>query len=223
MDEKLKGIIVKLIEYKDADKLASIFTLEQGLVTAKFTGVKKDKAKFKATAQPFVFAEFVLNKKGKFRTVTSAEVLDNFQNLLTDYNKTICGYIVLDIIKSILPIEKKEEDIFLLTLSALKNIEQKNEFVATIEYILRFISFSGMQIQLPQIDYAYFDKFTGEFAETRGLNSQQIDKKVYQTLKAISDEKDQEYNDTILKQILRMLHNVLFIKFNEDVKSFDFL
>ena len=60
MDEKVKGIIVKLTDYQDADKLASIFTFEQGLITAKFNGVKKDKAKYKSVAQPFVFAEFVI-------------------------------------------------------------------------------------------------------------------------------------------------------------------
>ena len=223
MDEKLKGIIVKLIDYKDADKLASIFTLEQGLITAKFTGVKKDKAKFKATAQPFVFADFVFNKKDKFRTVTSAEIVDSFQNLLSNYNKTICGYIVLDIIKSILPTEKAEPDIFLLTLNALKNIEQQNEFVATIDYILKFIKFSGMELQLPDVDYVYFDKFTGEFVESRNANATQIDKKVYTVLKLVNEEQETDTNETVLKQILRLMRNVLFVKFNEDIKSFDFI
>ena len=223
MDEKLKGIIVKLIDYKDADKLASIFTLEQGLITAKFTGVKKDKAKFKATAQPFVFADFVFNKKDKFRTVTSAEIVDSFQNLLSNYNKTICGYIVLDIIKSILPTEKAEPDIFLLTLNALKNIEQQNEYVATIDYILKFIKFSGMELQLPDVDYVYFDEFTGEFVESRNANATQIDKKVYTVLKLVNKEQETDTNETVLKQILRLMRNVLFVKFNEDIKSFDFI
>ena len=223
MDDKVKGIIVKLIDYKDADKLASIFTLEQGLITAKFIGVKKDKAKFKAIAQPFVFADFVLTSKGNAKTVTSADLIDNFFNILTDYNKTICGYILLDMIKSILPSEKKEEDIFLLTLSALKNIENDNEFVATIDYILKFISFSGMELQFPDVDYVYFNKETAEFSTNRDINSQQIDKKVYTLLKNINRGEKVDANPTTLKQALRLLHNVIFIKFGEDIKSFEFI
>lgn len=223
MDEKVKGIIVKLIDYKDADKLASIFTLEQGVVLAKFGGVKRDKAKFKAVAQPFTFAEFNLSSKGKNKTVTSADVIDDFAIIKTDYNKTICGYIVLDIIKSILPTEKQEQDLFLLTISTLKEMEEKNEYVTLIKYILKFILFSGMGQELPECDYVHFDKTSGDFSKTASINSMQIDKKVYATLRAINNNQNIEINETILKQILRLLHNMIYIKFNEDIKSFDFI
>ena len=165
MEQNLKGIIVKLIDYKEADKLASIFSLEKGLITAKFAGVKRDKAKMKAVAQPFTFADFNLIDKANHLTITGAEVLDNFSNVLTDYNKTMCGYIVLDIIRSILPKEKAEQDIFLLTISALKNIEQQNEFIATIDYILKFITLSGMGLKFDNMNYIYLDTFTGNFTK----------------------------------------------------------
>ena len=65
MDVKDKGIIIKLTDYLEADKLASVFSLQQGIITAKFAGVKKEKAKFKAVAQPFCFADFDLAEKKK--------------------------------------------------------------------------------------------------------------------------------------------------------------
>jgi len=223
MDTKVKGIVVKLNDYKDADKLASIFTLEQGLITAKFTGVKKEKAKLKPVAQPFVFADFVLNESGINKTVTSASVIDSFYNILNTYSKTIMGYIVLDIVKSILPKEKSEPDLFLLTLNALQNIENQNELIATINYILKFISFSGLEIQFPNAEYVYLDTLNGNFSANKEQGFMAIDKKVYLTLKAIKEEIEVEYNETILKQILRLLHNIIFLKFNEDIKSFQFI
>ena len=222
-DEKVKGIVVKLIDYKDADKLASIFTLERGVITAKFTGVRRDKAKLKGVAQPFTFAEFNVMSRSNNRSIISADIIDNFTNILTDYNKTMCGYIVLDMIRSILPIEKREEDIFLLTLSALKDIEIKNELVATISYILKFFIFSGMEIILPEVEYVYFDSMTGEFSINRSIGANEIDKKVYKTLRNISKSNEIEENEIILKQILRLLHNIIYIKFNEDIKSFAFI
>ena len=223
MDTKVKGIVVKLNDYKDADKLASIFTLEQGIISAKFTGVKKEKAKLKSVAQPFVFADFVLNESGNNKTVTSASVIDSFYNILNTYNKTIMGYIVLDIIKSILPKEKSEPDLFLLTINALQNIENKNEFISTINFILKFISFSGMEIQFLNAEYVYLDTLNGNFSVNREQGFIAIDKKVYLTLKAINEEKEIEANETILKQILRLLHNIIYLKFNEDIKSFQFI
>ena len=222
---KIQGIVLKLSDYKDADKLASIFSLQHGVITAKFTGVKRDKAKFKSIAQPFVFAEFTLTAKNGLKTVTSASVIDSFYNILTNYNKTICGYIVLDVLKSILPIEKAEPDLFLLTVNALKSIEIENEFIATIDYLLKFLTFSGVGLEFFDTDYVYLDTLSGNFTTKRTNDCIAIDKRVYLTLKNIAKNglKVEEIAETTAKQILRLLHNIIYLKFNEDVKSFSFL
>ncbi len=225
MDTRYKGIVLKLTDYKEADKLASIFTLEQGIISAKFTGVKKDKAKLKSVAQPFMFAEFNVNERNGLKTITSANVIDTFYNILSNYSKTICGYIVLDMIKSIIPVEKKEEDLFLLSLSSLKNIEEHNEYISLIDYILKFIDFTGMRVEFTDTDYVYLDKQSGEFTSSRTPNAIQIDKTVYKTLKLINDKSfDVEIENTAtLKQITRLLHNIIYIKYSIDIKSFEFI
>lgn len=223
MDTKVKGIIIKLIDYKDADKLASIFTLENGVVSAKFTGVKRDKAKMKSVAQPFTLADFNLNQKGNFKTIISADIIDNFNKILLDYNKTICAYIVMDIIRSILPNEKPEKDIFIYTLNTLKNIEEKNETRATIDFILKFISFSGMENELPDYKYVYLDTVTGNFDSKSGIDKKEIDKKVYALIRSVSNDEEIEFDEQTGKRALRLLHNILYIKFGEDIQSFQYL
>ncbi|MBR6779255.1 MAG: DNA repair protein RecO [Clostridia bacterium] len=223
MDERIKGIVIKLTDYKEADKLASIFSLEKGMIFTKFVGVKRDKAKYKSIAQPFVFADFTLNKKGNNYTITNADVIDTFPKIMSDYNKTICGYIILDIVYSILPKEKPEPELFALTISALKNIEETDEFNATIDYILKFISFSGMGLEFADTNYIYFGALSGNFTTTREIGSVQIDNKVYGLLKAINQSQIVQINQTTQKQALRFLHNVIYAKFNEDIKSFQFI
>ena len=223
MDEKTQGLVLKLIDYKDADKLASIFTLDYGVITAKFVGVKKEKAKLKAIAQPFTFADFNFTTRANNRVVAGANLIDNFYQLMLDYNKTICGYIVLDILRSILPEEKPDQDLFLLTVSTLKNIEENNEYVSIIDFILKFLSFSGFSVELPNVDYIYFDKETAEFSMQRTQDCSQIDKNVYAVLKKINNNEIEEFNEKTLKQILRLLHNIIFIHFNVEIKSFEFV
>ncbi len=229
-----QGLILKLIDYKDADKLASVFTFNSGVILAKFVGVKKEKAKLKATAQPFTFADFTFTERAGNRVVSGANIIDNFYPILTDYNKTICGYIILDIIKSLLPEEKPEQDLFLLTISALKNIENGNEFSATIDFILKFLNFSGFMLNLPETDYIYLDKLTGEFNEKSTPTSAQIDKNVYRALKIIANrdldntndkiiEENEICKETTLKQTLRLLRNIIYIHFGVEIKSFDFI
>lgn len=223
MDEKTKGFILKLTDYKDADKLASIFTFEYGVVTAKFVGVKKEKAKLKSFAQPFTFADFNFTKRANSRVVSGVNLIDNFYPILADYNKTICGYILLDTIKSLLPPEKVEQDLFLLAISSLKDIEQKNEFVATIDFLIKFLNFSGFAINFPKTRNIYFDKYTGEFTINKTSTCVQIDKHVYETFMLISDGEIQEFNINILKQILRLIKSIISIHFGEEIKSFDFI
>lgn len=228
-EEKQQGIVLKLTDYKEADKLASIFTLNQGIVLAKFTGVKKEKAKLKAIAQPFVFAEFNFNTKGGSNKITNASLIDNFYPILNDYNKTMCAYIMLDLINTILPKNKQESEIFLLSVNSLKNIETKNPFIAIIDYILKFFMFLGTPIELPNSNYVYFNKFSGELELKQTPNSVQIDKKIYQILQKISTDENvvfastPEIKEENLKQILRLLHNIILIKFDEEIKSFSFI
>ena len=224
MDEKTQGLVLKLIDYKDADKLASIFTFDYGVVTAKFVGVKKEKAKLKAVAQPFTFADFNFTMRANHRVVSGANLIDSFYPILLNYNKTICGYIVLDVLKSILPERKVEQDLFLLAISSLKNIEKNNEYVATIDFLIKFLNFSGFHLYLPHVDYVYFDKYTGEFTDKPNTTTSQIDKKVYSILKEInSGNISNEFNENSLKQVLRLLHNIIFIHFGVDIKSFEFI
>ena len=40
-EERLKGIVISAKDFKEADKLLTLFTLEKGIVYAKLVGVKK--------------------------------------------------------------------------------------------------------------------------------------------------------------------------------------
>ena len=143
MDTKVKGIILSTKDYLEADKIASLFSYEQGIISAKFVGVKKEKAKLKALAQPFTFAEFELVGKKDFNVVKQGLVMDNFPQIISDYNKTICAFILVDIVKSIVPKSKPEPDLFLLTVNSLKKIEQEDSEQALIEFIINFETLLG--------------------------------------------------------------------------------
>lgn len=224
MEEKFKGIVLSLNDYKDADKLASIFSLEHGLLSCKFVGVKKDKAKLKSVAQPFCFAEFNVSSKANTRTITNANVIDSFYNLFSDYKKTMCGYVVLDILKNIMQEDEAEQDVFYLALNSLKNIEEKNAEISLIDFILNFLSFQGVALEFPASQHVLLDKELGNFTLKSNAYTVAVDKKVYALLKAVAGkQKEILANSTVLSQALHLLHNVLFVKFDKDLKSFDFV
>ena len=223
MDSIVRGIVLKTVNYKEADKIASIFTLEEGIIPAKFTGVRRDKAKLKAMSQPFSFCEFGINKSKEHRTITSASPIDLFNNILIEYNRMMCGYIVLDMVRSIVPEEKPEPELFLQTINSLKNIETNEPLSATIDYILKFMYYSGVGLVFPESSYVYLSRASGEFSTNRDEFSYEVDKRVYDTLRNLNNGEVVESNPKILTQILKMLHNIIYAKFNVEISSFGFI
>jgi len=218
METKVKGIILNTKDYFEADKIASIFSYEQGVISAKFVGVKKEKAKLKALAQPFTLAEFELITKKDFHTVKQGLVIDNFPQIISDYNKTICAFILVDVIKSILPKNKPESDLFLLSVNALKKIEQEDAMQALIEFIIEFIDELGEGLNLfaPE-GRVYLDKMVADFTPRPTINSVEIDKKVYNALLVPTS------NENIKKSSLKLLNTILMLKYDVELKSFSFI
>lgn len=218
MDTKVKGIILSTKDYLEADKIASIFSYEQGIISAKFTGVRKEKAKLKALAQPFTLAEFELMSKKDFYTVKTGTIIDNFPYIINDYTKTMCAFILLGIIKSILPKLKAEPNIFLLSANALKKIEQEDAYQGLIEFIIEFIDELGEGLNLFETqNKIYLDKSIGDFVPTPTMYSVEIDKKVFNAFTIPTP------NESVKKQCIKLLNTILAIKYDVELKSFSFI
>ena len=68
-----------------------------------------------------------------------------------------------------------------------------------------------------------YKTYDAEFSEKRNEFSSQIDKQVYSTLKKINEGISEEFNQNTLKQVLRLLNNIIFTRFNVEIKSFEFV
>ena len=84
MEVKTDAVVLKAIDYKDNDKLLTLFSPSLGKITAGIKGVKKPKAKLAFAAQPFCFAEYVLAERGGRYTVTAAYLHESFFELRAD-------------------------------------------------------------------------------------------------------------------------------------------
>lgn len=215
MNTKVKGFILSTNDYQDADKLASFFSYELGVITVKFSGVKKQNAKYKMVCQPFCLCELDLAQKNTFYTVTSANVLDSHYDLLKDYDKTICAFIVTDIIRTVLPKEKSEPEVFVFALQALMGIRE-NAFVGLKNFMLRFLQSQGMDVLIGTDDkFVYLDKYEGDIVTERNQNTVSLDKKVYDFLSS-----DQPTDRKVMISACRLLNTIFAIKLDIELKTF---
>lgn len=96
MEEKLNGLCVRVVDYKDNDRLITLCTAEKGKILVKATGCKKPKAKLKYATSPLCFGEYsVIENKGRY-TLKGCEVYDSFNDLVLDLKRYYAGFSILE-------------------------------------------------------------------------------------------------------------------------------
>ena len=87
MEIIVNALVLRAVDYKDNDKILTLYSLERGKITAGIKGVKKSGAKLKFASEPFAFCEFVLAEKQGRYTVIGATYIDSFFSLRTSLIK----------------------------------------------------------------------------------------------------------------------------------------
>lgn len=148
MEEKVDALVLRSIDYKDNDKILTLFTLQSGKLTAAAKGVKKAGARLRFAAQPFCFAEYVLARKGERRTVISATNTDGFYALREDIEKFYAACAVCEVCDVLLFEGIVNEELFLSAVTALKNMCEGDAAEELIRFMLSALRMSGYMLSL---------------------------------------------------------------------------
>lgn len=134
---KLKGIVIKADDFKDSDKLVTIFSAEKGLIKARARGVKKNKAKLAFAVQPFAFVEFMLTERDGFYTIINASSIDQFYGITSDFDNYIFMLACLEVVQKTVRENENQVDLFVLLLNALKAVAYEN--VSSMNVFIKFM------------------------------------------------------------------------------------
>ena len=103
MTYKVNGITLFGVNYRESDKMLTIFTVEKGKIGAVARGVRKANAKSKQISEPFCFAEAVISEKSGRKTITEINPFDNFYPVRTDVVKYYAGMCALELTNAFMP------------------------------------------------------------------------------------------------------------------------
>ena len=132
MEVKVNAFVIKSIDYKDNDKLLTLYSLESGKITATIKGVKKSGAKLKFASEPFCFAEYILAQKNGRYTVINASYIDSFYNLRLDLKKYYACAVVSEILNYFAEPDVSDKTLFSLAINTIKDICYKSEEILTL-------------------------------------------------------------------------------------------
>lgn len=148
-ETKVKAIVLGGIDYKEKDKLVTLFTLENGIVPVVFKGVKSSNAKLKSAKEMFSFGDFIYTET-KNRVIISAEISQYFYELTKDINKYYAACRILDIIKTVLPQGEPNVGLFIVTLKCLEILafEDINTMLVVNKFLIFIFESLGYKFTL---------------------------------------------------------------------------
>ncbi len=81
---KTAGLVLREVDYKDADRLLTVLTKEYGKMTLRARGVRKSRRLLKSACQLLAYSEFTISERSGFYAITEAEPIEMFTGLRSD-------------------------------------------------------------------------------------------------------------------------------------------
>jgi DNA repair protein RecO (recombination protein O) len=104
---KAKAVVLKTHNLGEADKILRLYSQEKGLVDAVAKGARKLKSKFGGRLELFNFIDCELSKGKSLDILTQAELVRNFKNISSDFNKFLFCQLISEIILKTHPSESE--------------------------------------------------------------------------------------------------------------------
>lgn len=144
---KVKALVIEAKDNKEKDKLATLYSLEEGKFFAYFRGVRGAKAKMKAAKEIFTFGEFVVEDTKAGRIVTEANIIDSFAPLRGDLDKYYEACSLVDILKK-LSSQNADPVLFIAIIKALKAVcyDGAPKYYSLVKFLITIFDNMGYKL-----------------------------------------------------------------------------
>lgn len=147
-----RGMVIRTVDYRDNDRILTLFTAESGRVDAKARNCRKATSPLLGCTQPFTYGEYQLFYHKNKYIIDQGEVLESFYPLREDVEKyaaaSLCASLCLEGVQA----EERNEDIFSLLYHTLSFLTYGDSDPGdlTAAFLIRFLALSGFRPAINQ-------------------------------------------------------------------------
>lgn len=99
---KCNAIVLRYADYREADRMLTLFSRQEGKLAASVRGVKKQTSKLRYCAEVFHFGEYLLNEsKGRY-TVIGCTSLDTYYPVRNDLERLWCATLAANMVEVVI-------------------------------------------------------------------------------------------------------------------------
>lgn len=144
---KARGLVLREYEAGESDKRLLILCKGTGLLMVYAKGARKVKSKFLAASQILTYGDYVLADGGKFKTMTQAEIIENFYPIRQDYDRLCRAQYVIEFCEKTIQHRTPCDDLLKLVLKTLQHISKDTAGAPSI-FLFRFFLLNGVAPQM---------------------------------------------------------------------------
>lgn len=129
-----QGVVLRHSEYGEADRILTLYTLEQGKIQAAAKGIRKIKSRKAGHLEPFTQVALYLAKGSGLPVITQAEAIRSFDALRADLLKTAYAAYVVELVDRFSYAEAENPLLYKLLVDTLIRLEGTAESAVVIHY-----------------------------------------------------------------------------------------
>lgn len=143
---KTIGIILKRENFRENDRLITIYTRDYGKIETIACGTRKIKSKLAGHLEPFTLVDLIIVKGKNFDRIIGGKTINSFCNLKFDLTKIKQGTQILKTVDAMTKVHFKDEKIFRLLRKALEIIEKEHDEKINLWHNVYFFIFHLLSI-----------------------------------------------------------------------------
>lgn len=147
---KTNGVVIKVQDFKENDKLVYIFTEELGKVKTIAKGSKRNRSNLLTPTMQLCFGEYVIFRGKNLYTLNEAKVINSFGSLLNDLEKITYSTYICELIDIAMVEEESNRNLFkdFTTCLYLLSTGAINYEVLIRAFEIRLLKYTGYDLEL---------------------------------------------------------------------------
>ncbi|MBU5636935.1 DNA repair protein RecO [Geomonas sp. Red69] len=117
-----EGIVLRLTDFGEADRIVTLFTLEQGKLQGVARGAKRSKKRFAGALDPFAHLKVQLHLGHGLPTISGADIVGIFPGIRADLAKIGCAAYACELVERLTPEEEPSPRLFRLLYCYLERL-----------------------------------------------------------------------------------------------------
>lgn len=146
MRRTVQGIVLREINYKEADKILTVLTREEGKLTLKARGCRRKNSRLLASSQLLVYSELAITQRGEFITLVEGDPLTQFRRLGEDIDKLALASYFAEVTEKTVQEGEVCPDILSLLLNCLYALDTLDKPLEQVKAVfqLRLLTLTGL-------------------------------------------------------------------------------